>query len=298
MTLASECPRIVIFGATGQVGSALARDLSRAAHTMSPTSAEVTFEDPGAVRRFLMASNATAVVNAAAYTSVDAAEGNRDRAFIINAETPGVIAEACASIGARLVHVSTDYVFDGTGTLPYLADSPTRPLNVYGETKADGERRILDALPRAVIVRTAWLHSATGANFVRTAVSILSRGGSMRVVDDQVGTPTVASTVVEVIARILSRPHVHGILHATDAGVATWFDVACCVRDTLAESGRVPRGSQVIPVSTAQHGRPARRPPVSILDTYETRKALDWTPPHWRLGVIRTTRDWITSVLP
>ncbi len=289
-------PIIVIFGGTGQLGTALQHALAPAARLVVPNSREVSFEDPAAVARFVAATNATAVLNAAAFTGVDAAETDRDRARQINAETPGVIAVACDDIGARLVHVSSDYVFDGSGRVPYHTDAPTRPVNVYGETKLEGERRIVDALPSAVIVRTSWLHSSTGTNFVRTATAMLSRGSSMRVVDDQVGTPTLASSVAEVIARVLTRPSVRGVLHATDTGVATWFDVACCVRDTIQRFGQSDVSAEVIPISSAEFGSPATRPLVSILDTHQTRHVLDWTPPHWRSGVVQTTRHWMTAV--
>ncbi len=289
-------PTVIIFGSTGQLGTALTRALSVSATLRTPTSREVPFDDTDAVARYVRASQASVVVNAAAYTAVDAAETDRDRARLVNAESPGAIALACADIGARFVHVSTDYVFDGTGRMPYRTDAPPRPVNVYGETKLEGERRIQDTLADAVIVRTAWLHAPTGTNFVKTAVSILGQGGSMRVVDDQVGTPTVAASLADVIVRVLARPTVYGVLHATDAGAATWFDVACCVLDTLQQSGRSVANATVIPVSTSEYPRAAARPSVSILDTHTTRLALEWTPPHWRTGVASTTRHWMTSI--
>jgi dTDP-4-dehydrorhamnose reductase len=150
--------------------------------------------------------------------------------------------------------------------------------------------------PHAAIVRTAWVHSGSGINFVGTATRQLSRGTSMKVVDDQVGTPTAADTVAESVIRLAAQPAIAGIQHVTDSGVASWYDVACCVADVLREEGRLPMDSTVTPVPSEAFPQPARRPRLSILETHGTRDRLQWVPPHWRLGVVRSTHQWLSRL--
>ena len=289
-------PGVLILGGSGQLGSALRARLGGDYLLETPTSQELALTDPDAVREHICLSKPAAVINAAAFTKVDDAEVQQELAFAVNGAAPAAMAEACARVGSRFVHVSTDYVFDGHGLLPYIADAPTRPLNVYGASKRAGEISVLFANPKATVVRTAWVHSGAGINFVGTAVRVLSAGRAMSVVDDQVGTPTRTSTLVDAIQRVLDLPQVAGIHHVTDAGVASWYDVACCVLETLNVEGRAPHGASVSPVDSSAFPRRAARPKVSILDTYATRTALRWTPPHWREGVIASTREWLRSL--
>lgn len=287
--------RVVLFGGTGQLGQALQKDCAGHYAVIAPTSREVSFERAESVERYIERLVPDIVVNAAAYTRVDEAEFNRERAFLVNSATPRAIATASLAVGARFVHISTDYVFDGTGALPYAPLAPTNPLNVYGESKLSGELAVAEENPKAVIVRTGWLHSGSGTNFVGTAVRLLSAGTSMRVVDDQVGTPTRAANLSQAVLAIVEAPSVSGILHVTDAGVASWYDVACCVLETLRLAGRLPADTTVTPVSTRAFPRPARRPPISILDTHESRTRLTWIPPHWRDGVIASTIELLNT---
>jgi dTDP-4-dehydrorhamnose reductase len=289
-------PEALLLGGSGQLGTALRAQLAAAWTVIAPSETDVPLTDTQSLQQYIRQRRPAAVVNAAAFTRVDDAESQSELSYAINAAAPRALAEASADVGARVIHVSTDYVFDGLGTMPYAPEAPTHPLNVYGASKLAGEVAVLEANRGAVVVRTAWLHSGVGINFVGTAVRLLSAGRSMNVVDDQVGTPTRASTLAEAIVRMLERPQVTGIQHVTDAGVASWYDVACCVLDVLREEGRAPAGTLVQPVDSSAFPRPAARPKVSILDTYPTRAALAWTPPHWRDGVIASAREWIRAL--
>ncbi len=282
---------LLLFGGSGQLGAALLALAGDRWQVRAPSSAELSLLNPAAVRAQIHTLRPSVIINAAAYTNVDDAERERDAAHVINAVAPEAMAVAAQEVGAHFIHVSTDYVFDGTGTRPYSTSAQTNPLGVYGASKLEGEQRVSGAFPSAAIVRTAWLHSGGGANFVRTALHLLSAGTSMRVVDDQVGTPTRARTVATVLLQIAERRDMAGLYHCTDAGVASWFDVAIAVRDTLMVAGQLADGVTVFPVDTAAVPRRARRPAMAILDTYALRRTLDWTPPPWRDGVLASVQE-------
>lgn len=277
--------RMLLLGGSGQLGTAIRATSGTDWVIDAPSSADVDLSNAEALGAYCRQTKPEVIVNAAAYTRVDDAEAERDLAFRINAEAPGVIATAARELDARLVHLSTDYVFDGNGPHPYRTTSPTNPLSVYGASKLAGEQAVGAANPSALTVRTSWVHSGTGVNFVATAVGMLSQGKSMRVVDDQVGTPTRATNLARAVLALAGRRDVRGVLHFTDAGVASWYDVACCVLETLRASSRAPHGMDVTPIDSSAMSRPAKRPAISILDTRDARRILGWTPPHWREGV-------------
>jgi dTDP-4-dehydrorhamnose reductase len=296
--------RLLLLGGTGQVGRALQRhwEHTRAPWAvLAPASRELSLEHPASLAAAVRAWRPAAVVNCAAYTRVDDAEGDAPRARVVNAEAPGALAEAAAEIGARLVQLSTDYVFDGRGGAPYAPHAPTNPLSVYGRTKCDGELAVLTAHPAAVVLRTAWVHSPTPPNFVATAVRRLREGATMRVVDDQVGTPTRAATLARVVEGVLAAMDgpspLAGIVHATDAGVASWYDVACAVRERLLERGDAGADAlgDVLPVPGSEVSRPAPRPAVAVLNCHATWEALHLTPPHWRVGVAATVDELLAA---
>ena len=286
---------LLLFGGTGQVGGALQTLAPNDWMIDSPTSREVNLSSATQIAQYIQTRRPSVIVNAAAYTKVDDAETESDVAYAINAAAPQIMAEQAKKLGAHFVHVSTDYVFDGSGTLPYRTDAATHPLNVYGASKLAGELAVINANPDAAIIRTAWVHSGGGVNFIATAVRLLSGGKSMRVVDDQVGTPTRAQHLARALLLLVGRPDISGLLHFTDVGVATWYDVACCVAETLRDAGRLPDGVHVTPVDSSAYPRPAKRPQVSILDTHSTREKIGWTPPHWREGVIASTKELLDA---
>jgi dTDP-4-dehydrorhamnose reductase len=288
--------RALVFGASGQVGNALLRTAPHGVVTVAHDSRSVDIRDRDAVVGAIEGARPDVVINCAAFTAVDDAETRTDDAFAVNGVAPGMIAELSASVGARFIHLSTDYVFDGASHIPYALDAVTAPINAYGASKLEGEHRVLSAAASsAVIVRTAWVHSATGTNFIKTAVTRLRAGLSMRVVDDQIGTPTRAMHLAEALWHITERPTLHGLLHFTDAGVASWLDVAVAVHDTLRESKQLGEGACVLPASSDEFPRPARRPQFSVLDKHASWRSIDYVPVHWRTGVVASTMELLNA---
>jgi dTDP-4-dehydrorhamnose reductase len=287
--------RVLVFGSLGQVGRALQETAPSSVVVIAEDVDQTDIRDRAAVARSIGDAKPHVVINCAAFTNVDGAESHADDAMEANGVAPGVIAEVATSAGVRCIHVSTDYVFDGCAHTPYKPDAAVGPINVYGATKLEGERRVLSAAPDGVVVRTAWVHSGGGANFVRTAVRLLSAGTSMRVVDDQIGTPTRAAHLARALWHIVDRPQLRGLLHFTDAGVASWFDVAMAVHETLGAAGRLGAGANVTPIRSDQFQTAARRPQFSVLDKSESWNAIGYLPPHWRTGVIDSTHELLNA---
>lgn len=283
--------RVLLLGASGQVGRAVIQSATADAVIISPSSAQLNLRDSEALRAFVGDNRSDVIINCAAFTRVDDAEQDIESARAINAEAPATLAQAARDVNAHFVHLSTDYVFDGTGEPPYAPAAPVNPLSMYGSSKLDGERGVLAANPNAAVVRTAWVHSGGGTNFVATAVNLFLRGKVMHVVDDQISTPTRALHLATALWALVARPHLSGLHHFTDAGAASWYDVAHCVLDTLQRDGMREPGTAVIPVPTTAFPRPARRPRVSLLDKHESWEALQLTPQHWRVGVAASTRE-------
>ena len=283
--------RTLIFGSLGQVGNALQETAPKSTVIVAHDFAETDIRDRAAIAKTLRESQPDVVINCAAFTKVDDAETRTDEARDVNAVAPGLIAELTAAASIRFIHISTDYVFDGQAHSPYARDAAVAPIGAYGATKLEGERRVIAAAPDSVVVRTAWVHSGGGVNFVRTAVRLLSAGTPMKVVDDQIGTPTRAKHLAIALWRITELPQMRGILHFTDAGVASWFDVAVTVRETLEASGRLGTGARVTPVRSDQFKTLARRPPYSVLDKHDSWEAIGYEPPHWRVGIIDSVHE-------
>ena len=287
--------RALIFGASGQVGVALQSIAPQTIDVVAHDIAETDIRDEAAVARTLDDVRPNVIINCAAFTAVDDAESKHDEAFLANAEAPGFIAAQSGRRGIRVIHISTDYVFDGKAHAPYATTSPVAPINVYGATKLEGERRVLAAGGPHVVVRTAWVHSATGTNFIKTCVRVLAKGTVMRVVDDQIGTPTRALHLATALWRIVDLPNAERLLHFTDAGVASWYDVATAVLDAMRAEGRAAEGAAVVPVGTEEFPRPAKRPEFSVLDKRASWASIGYLPPHWKEGVAASTRELLPS---
>ncbi|HEX5460830.1 MAG TPA: dTDP-4-dehydrorhamnose reductase [Steroidobacteraceae bacterium] len=274
--------KVLITGAGGQVGRMLLEMRPADIETVACAHADLDIGAGDAVRHCVARHRPAVIINAAAYTAVDKAESEPDTAQRINAEGPRHLAVAARESGARLIHISTDFVFDGAASVPYRPDSPTHPLSVYGQTKRDGERGVLEALPeQSVIVRTAWVYAATGANFVRTMLRVMRANGAARVVADQVGTPTAARWLAEALWRIAGKPEIRGIHHWTDAGVASWYDFAVAIAEEGAELGLLAPDVAVTPIATSDYPTPARRPSYSVLDK-SSLAPHGLSPTHWR----------------
>lgn len=282
MPPAPATTKVLITGAGGQVGRALLAAVPDNLEAIACTHGDLDIGAGQAVRDYVGRHRPAVIINAAAYTAVDKAESQVDAALRINAEGPGHLAAAARECGARLLHISTDFVFDGAASVPYRPDAATHPLSVYGRTKLDGERAVLEALPaQSTIVRTAWVYAATGANFVLTMLRVMRANGAARVVADQVGTPTAARSLAETLWRIAANPEIRGIHHWTDAGVASWYDFAVAIAEEGAELGLVPPEVTVTPITTADYPTPARRPSYSVLDK-SSLAAHGLSPIHWR----------------
>ncbi|MER7406987.1 dTDP-4-dehydrorhamnose reductase [Streptomyces sp. NPDC000070] len=257
--------RWLITGAGGMLGHDVVEELTRRGEeVLGLDRAALDITRPEAVGSAVREHRPDLVVNCAAYTAVDDAESDEARALEINGDGPRLLARACAARGARLIHVSTDYVFSGEArTTPYPEDHPTGPRTAYGRTKLAGERAVLEELPGAsAIVRTAWLYGAGGTNFVRTMIGLEARRDTLDVVDDQRGQPTWSADVAERIADLGVRlgPDAHGVFHATNSGEATWYELA---REVFSLIGADP--DRVRPTSSAAFPRPAPRPAYSAL---------------------------------
>lgn len=284
--------KILLFGANGQVGHELRRSLAplgeivcttRSGRLADGTPCEIAdFDQPRSLAPLVARIAPDVVVNAAAYTAVDRAEDEPEAAFRANAEAPGVIAEACARRDAWLVHYSTDYVFDGTATRPYREDDPTAPLGVYGASKLAGERTILESGARHMIFRTAWVYAAHGRNFLLTMLRLAKERDELRVVADQVGTPTPAALIADVTAAALRlSPAPSGLWHLTAHGRTSWHGFAQAIVDGAFERGLIARKPSVVAIATADFPTRARRPAHSCLD-------------HGRLppDLLAAIRDW------
>lgn len=248
--------RIFLTGATGQLGLALQRVL--VGHELTaPPEGEADITDAAIVSRIADA-RPEVVIHAAAYTDVDGAEADPDRAYAVNAAGSRNVAHGAAKADARLVAISTDYVYDGAKTTPYVEDDPVAPRSVYGSSKLAGEREVRAVKPDALILRTAWLYGE-GKNFVRTIIRLAGERSELRVVSDQVGSPTSADDLAQVI-RAMIETRASGVYHAANAGSCSWYEFAV----TILRSTGVDR--RVVPISTAELARPAPRPARSILD--------------------------------
>jgi dTDP-4-dehydrorhamnose reductase len=271
----------LVIGAGGQLGHALMRQAPVEASVIGWSRAELDLRSVGAIAEAIAALAPTTIINAAAYTAVDQAESDSQTAFAINCDAAGAIAAAAAQIGARMVHVSTDFVFDGTNSTPYLPGATRAPLGVYGASKAAGEDVVLRECAKALVVRTAWVYGAGGRNFVETMLRLMTVRDTLSVVADQIGTPTHAASLARALWRLASGP-LTGVHHFTDAGVASWYDFAVAIHDIGRKRGVLANDVSILPIATADYPTPARRPAYSVLDKVSTWAALGVPAAHWR----------------
>ena len=283
--------RIAVTGTQGQVVRSLAeRGAANGVEIVSFGRPEVDLSAPVALAKAIEDAQPDVVINAAAYTAVDRAESEPEAAMAVNAAGAGAVARAAARIGRPIVQISTDYVFDGRLTRPYREDDPVNPISVYGRTKLAGEYAVAAANPRHVIVRTAWVYSPFGNNFVKTMLRLGETRDSVRVVADQLGAPTSALDIADglllVAARLKERPEdiaLHGTFHMTGSGETNWADFAQAIFAEAAAHGRKP--VNVEPITTAQYPTPAARPGNSRLDVRKISQTYGVELPDWRTSV-------------
>ncbi len=284
--------KVLVTGAQGQVGRALVRAAPAAMEVIALARDELDISEVARIDAVVREIRPDVIVNAAAYTAVDRAEAEPERAAEINERAPGYLATAAARTAARMVHISTDYVFAGDRTTPAKPGDLPRPLSVYGATKLAGERAVRSALPeRAVILRTSWVYAAEGHNFVRTMLRLMREKGAVRVVADQIGTPTAAFSVAQAIWQFIQQPHLYGTFHWSDAGVASWYDFAVAIAEEGRAQGLLSNEIAIAPIPTADFPTPARRPPFSLLDCSATREATGLPQIHWRANLRRVLEE-------
>lgn len=283
--------KVLVLGAAGQVGNALQQ---RFPQGIFWDRSQADFEAGALLKNTLASvpSDVVAVVNAAAFTQVDLAESERDRAYRVNALAPMSIAEWAKSRDIPFVHFSTDYVYDGTGSAPHRETDPIKPLNTYGKSKAEGDLAIERTGGRFAILRTSWIFDSKGRNFPRTILRLAETQDTLRVVNDQWGSPTYAADLAGVVQEILSRGTTQkafpsGVYHACSQGETHWFGLAQAVLALASEAGRLPKMPQVMPVSSADFPTAAKRPANSRLDTTKIREVFGLTLPPWEEALRR-----------
>jgi dTDP-4-dehydrorhamnose reductase len=289
--------RVLVTGAGGQVGAATARVLAGRAEVVAHDRATLDLADASQVSARIREARPAVIVNCAAYTAVDRAESEPDLARTVNAVAPGIIASEAKALGALLVHFSTDYVFDGAKREPYVEDDATAPLGVYGRTKLEGERAIVQAGCAHVILRTAWVYGPTGKNFMLTMLRLAEKGGPLRIVGDRRGAPTSSAQLARAVAHLLGGASIDsgsverlkassGLYHATASGETTWHGFATAIFE---ERARASSGAftppQVNAITTAEYPTPAKRPAYSVLSNARLDRTFGLRLEGWREGL-------------
>jgi dTDP-4-dehydrorhamnose reductase len=315
-------PTILLTGKTGQLGSELNHLLSKVGEVIAPDRNELDLREPGKIREIMCGVKPQIIINAAAYTAVDAAETDEANASVVNAEAPRLLALEAKRLGALLVHFSTDYVFDGTKKTPYFETDSPNPLNAYGRSKLAGEQAIRDSGAAHLIFRTSWVYNTHGRNFLLTILRLATQREELKIVDDQVGAPTCALDLAEATAGIVARvvaaasnselalPQIAGTYHMTAAGQASWHEFAKAI---LEEAGRAPqnlpwlasatkgqalRARSVLPISTEEFRSPTRRPAYSVLSNALLRQRFGIALSNWRTQLQRCFSAAAPSNLP
>lgn len=283
--------RILLTGMNGQLGQELQQTLTPLGELIGVGRKIMDLTQPEIIRQIIQEVKPNLIVNAAAYTAVDKAETEMELAHAINAIAPTIMAEEAEKLGATLIHVSTDYVFDGTKNTPYTEDDETNPLGVYGQSKLAGEQGIEQNCQQYIILRTAWVYGTYGqTNFVKTMLRLGAEREEIRVVADQIGSPTWARNIAQAITMLLSPvesqqtdvSYPTGLYHFTNSGVASWYDFAVAIFEEAKALDFPLKIQRVIPITTADYPTPAQRPAYSVLASQKIRSVLGTYPTHWR----------------
>jgi dTDP-4-dehydrorhamnose reductase len=273
--------KALITGSGGQLGWELKRSVPTGVCVYALTKEECDITNRARVESCVRKIRPQIIINTAAYTAVDRAEAEGVSAYAVNAVGAENVARVAAAEECRLVQLSTDFVFDGRQSTPYLPWDPAQPLSVYGASKLEGERRVLSIMNDGLVVRTSWVYSTHGRNFVKTILGLLEKQPTLGVIADQIGTPTWSRGLAQAVWEMALSASLHGIYHWTDAGVASWYDFAVAISEYARKLGLVRCAASIRPVQTVDYPLPARRPAMSVLDKTATWKALNWTPIHW-----------------
>ena len=274
--------KVLVLGGGGQVASAVIAAAPASFQAVAKSRSELDIRDEKALLRALADSGAEWVINAAAYTAVDLAEDDSLQAMAVNDTAVGAIAAAALTMGCRLLHLSTDFVFDGESNRAYRPDDRTNPLSVYGLSKLGGERHVLNADAAGIVLRTSWVYAATGRNFVLTMLRLMREKETLSVVCDQIGAPTWAAGIGSAICDLIAAGAPGGVYHWTDLGVASWYDFAVAIQEEALARGLLRRAVPVRPISSADYPTRARRPAFSVLDSSSARALVKAPAQHWR----------------
>lgn len=284
--------KILLTGKNGQVGFELRRSLALLGEIVAVDAAECDLADASAIRRLVHDVQPSVIVNPAAYTAVDKAEGDAGTAHAVNAGAPGVLAEEASRLGALLVHYSTDYVFDGSKAGEYLEDDAPNPQSVYGASKLAGEQAVREACQRHIILRTSWVVGAHGGNFAKTMIRLASEKEALNVVADQFGAPTSAAQLADLTAHLVRQAtqgdtFPYGTYHAVAGGVTNWHEYACYVIDRARAAGLPIKvaADAIRPIATSDYPTPAKRPANSRLSTRKLQETFNLRLPEWREGL-------------
>ncbi len=271
--------KMLVTGSRGQLGRTLLARSPDEMQTVGVDSTDVDIGDAQQVREIVASERPDVIVNTAAYTAVDLAESEESAARRANVDA----VRNLAAPGVRVIHMSTDFVFDGIADTPYVPDAVPNPLSVYGRSKLDGENALRERLPdRSVVLRTAWLYSEYGGNFVHTMLRMLRERDELSVVNDQVGSPTWARSVADAIFALAARPTLSGTFHWTDAGQVSWYDFACAIQEEAHQLGQLDEKIAIRPISSDEYPTAARRPGYSVLDCSATERVLGLKQASWR----------------
>ncbi|MEH2256935.1 dTDP-4-dehydrorhamnose reductase [Nostoc sp.] len=285
---------ILLIGNNGQVGKELQQILSSYGDIISVARPTVDLAQPDTLRKVIRSKQPQIIINAAAYTAVDKAESEPELATAINATAPLIIAQESQKLGAFLIHISTDYVFDGNGCSPYQETHTTNPLSVYGKTKLAGEEAIRETSAHHLILRTAWVYGTFGkSNFVKTMLRLGAERQELRIVADQIGSPTWAQDIAAVISQMIPQltSEISGTYHYTNSGVASWYDFAVAIFEEAQQLGFPLKVDRIVPITTAEYPTPARRPAYSVLAYGKISAILGTYPPHWRQRLAQMVTD-------
>ncbi|MCA2643259.1 MULTISPECIES: dTDP-4-dehydrorhamnose reductase [unclassified Microcystis] len=276
--------KVLLIGAKGQVGQELQLTLQSLGEVISIGREELDLTNSEKIGQLIREIHPDYLVNAAAYTAVDKAESEPELAYSINAKAPKIMAESAEKIKAKFLHISTDYVFDGRKNTPYLETDLTNPLGVYGQSKLRGEEEIKTVNSQAIILRTAWVYGSYGkSNFVKTMLRLGKEREELKVVVDQVGSPTWAKDIAAAITHLLiNADNPAGIYNFTNSGVASWFDLTKAIFEEAKISGIPLKIQRVIPITTAEYPTPAARPAYSVLSGQKISQQLGYIPSYWR----------------
>lgn len=278
--------KTLVVGCNGQLGQAMKDTIPDQVEFVGADLPGLDITDESSVRKFVRQLMPDVIVNAAAYTAVDAAESHSTDAFSVNVDGPRNLARAAKEIDARLIHVSTDFVFDGDSATPYQPDDLTNPLSVYGQTKRDGEVAAIEAMPNStVVVRTAWLYSKTGSNFVKSMLRLMTESDELSVVSDQLGAPTWAKSLAQAVWKFVDAVNLAGIFHWTDGGVASWYEFAMAIQEEALSLGLLDCGIPINAITTDGYPTAAKRPGYSVLDSTSTVTALNLPQVQWRVNL-------------